>query len=166
MGVLLRCFFLTVVVLILVGGCSFEDGSPLLPKSSEIPLDELKGAPECIYLEGQECRLETYLWRDFMPICPPDGQLLIAMISVVGQNGGAIPADVKLKYLWVINGIQVWAVTFSEEPQHPENELQRIARDGPKWGPHIFVDVVVGLTRSNGRLLLLRAVDQWIARTD
>src|SRR5438552_2287407 len=41
-----------------------------------------------------------------------------------------------------------------------------VARDGPKWGPGIAVDVVVRLRDGAGHEVLLQARAQWINRTD
>ena len=146
-------------------GCGSDEDNPFVPT---IPADELRTAPTEIALGDQEYGLETLLWRDFMPICPPDGEPLIALIHVVEQNGNPIAPDLKLEYLWVIYGSKIWATTFSDQslPPPPPNELDRIAHEGPKWGPGVQVDVVVGLRRGKGSLELLRAPDQWIDRTD
>ena len=129
--------------------------------------EELRTASERIVAGDQEYELETCLWRDFMPISPPNGWPLIARVSVVEQNGNPIASDLKLEYLWVIKGSKIWATIFSDEAllPSPQNELDGIARNGPKWEPEIQVDVVVGLRRGDGSLELLRAADQWIYMT-
>jgi hypothetical protein len=103
-----------------------------------------------------------------MPVSPPDGKPLVALVQVLEQNGQPIAPDLKLEYLWVINGSEIWGTPFSdEETASPrQGELNAIARNGPKWGPQIQVDVVVGLRRGGGPLEFLRAADQWIVRTD
>ena len=44
--------------------------------------------------------------------------------------------------------------------------LEKIARDGPKWGPGIQVDVVVRLLDKEELFYLLKAENQLIQRTD
>jgi hypothetical protein len=164
-----------IVVLVLVGGllgavgCSDDPFTGTLrPVVPTVPLDQLAAAPDTLAVAGCDLTLETYLWRDFMPISPPDGKPLIALIRVVEANQQEIPAGIDARYLWVVNGAQVWATTFSDEPrpETPKHVLERIARNGPKWGPKIEVDVIVGVTTASGDLYLLRAADQWIHRTD
>jgi hypothetical protein len=41
-----------------------------------------------------------------------------------------------------------------------------VARDGPKWGPGIEVDVVIRLRDAAGRHVLLQAREQLVHRTD
>lgn len=150
-------------------GCGNDDSddtkTPFVPT---VPTSELRTAPQTLVIGDQEYTLGTELWRDFMPFSPPDGKPLIALVKVVEQDGVPIAPDLKLEYLWVINGSKIWATIFSDEtlPPPPQNELHGIARDGPKWGPQIQVDVVVALRPGQGSLQLLRAADQWIGRSD
>jgi hypothetical protein len=43
---------------------------------------------------------------------------------------------------------------------------KRTEDDGPKWGPDIYVDVVVQIIDEEGNAYLLRASDQEIIRLD
>jgi hypothetical protein len=45
-------------------------------------------------------------------------------------------------------------------------EFDVVARDGPKWGPGIDVDVIVGVRDGAGAVSLLRAPAQRNKRTD
>jgi len=163
-----------IVFLMLVGfpgvvGCSGDPFSgSVRPVVPTVPLDQLATAPDTLAVAGCDLTLETYLWRDFMPISPPDGKPLIALIRIVEANQIEIPAGIDAVYLWVVNGTDVWPTTFSDEshPETPPHELERVARNGPKWGPQIQVDVIVGVTTGSKDLHLLRAADQWIHRTD
>ena len=157
---------LTLLSLLFLTGCEL-DGKD---SDSDIPVlsvEVLQLAPRELNLLDQEYKLETFLWRDFMPVSPPDGKPMIALIKVIEKNEVPIASDLELKYLWMINGQEIWSTKFTEEtPLSPDNELHRIAREGPQWDPGIEVDVVVGLTRGDGSMKLLRARDQLIHRTD
>ncbi len=133
-------------------------------------LETLLSAPEQIQIDARVYRLETCLYRDFMPSCPPDGQPMIASICVTAIDQLPFPGTVDADKLWIINGQEVWETEFSEEeiPQEPNrtHQLVKIARDGPKWGPDIYVDVVVKVKDySNFRTYLLRASNQYIGAT-
>ena len=150
------------------GGLRTPASTPTRKEPSAFSLNELRSAPERLVVGGREYGLQAQLSRDFMPVSPPDGKPLVVLVQVIEQNGQPIAPDLKLEYLWVINGSEIWATTFSPEalPSPPQGELDAIARDGPKWGPQIQVQVVVGLRRGDGFLELLGAADQWIVRTD
>jgi len=81
----------------------------------------------------------------------------------------AISPDIDATRIWVINDSEVWESTFSDEERPesvPEFKLEKVARNGPKWGPHITVDVVVRVIDSiTDDVFLLKAADQYIGMT-
>src|SRR5204862_1647212 len=129
---------------------------------------ELHNAPQQTTLAGVTLQLETYLWRDYQPIAPPDGEPLIAVLRVKSVDGATIPAALQADSAWVINGNLVWATSVREERPRGTDPtfFEVVARDGPKWGPGIAVDVVVRLRDGAGHQVLLQARAQWINRTD
>ncbi len=136
-----------------------------------LTLEMLLSAPEQIQIDARLYRLETYLWRDFMPPSHPDGEPLIALIWVTAIDQLPFPAKVDADKLWIINGQEVWETEFSDEeiPQNSNrmHQLVKIARDGPKWGPDIYVDVVVKVKNYNNfNSYLLRASNQYIGATE
>ena len=146
--------------------------------SASVGKATLLQAPVQISINGKELRLETYLWRDFMPTIVPDdyvetstipGSALIAKLKISTVDKSEFPADVKADLAWIIldNG-QIWTTPVIEErPRISTNPvLEVMARNGPKWGPHVNVDVVVQLTNTAGETVLLQAKHQKIGRTD
>lgn len=129
---------------------------------------ELRNAPAELSFAGATVRLETYLWRDFAPMSPPDGKPLIAALRVRDVNGTAIPDALHADSAWILNGELAWATGVREEQARTPGAsfFEVIARDGPKWGPNVQVDVVVRLVDRAGHHALLRAPAQWINRTD
>ena len=134
----------------------------------KMPLEKLNAAGETVEIQGRTYRLEPALWRDFMPVSPPDGKPLIALVHVIQAGSDAFTPSVVVHHLWVVNDQEIWSTSFSKEERSPAapNQLEKIARDGPKWGPGISVDVVVGLLDELGKLYLLRAPGEPIRRTD
>ena len=133
---------------------------------------ELRQAPTTsAKLAGFSYRLETYLWRDFMP--GPDagsnGKPLIAVARVtVVDDTAAFPAGVTVDRMWIVNGDQLWESTPREEQARGSAKvetLEVVSRDGPRWGPGITVDVVVRLRDAAGNTVLLRAAAQPVNRT-
>jgi hypothetical protein len=124
-------------------------------------------APRNITIAGRVFRLETYLWRDFMPMNPPSGSKMLASIKLVSADGKPIPSGVSLDTAWIEKSAsEVWHVTFTNEsrPSYP-NAIERMGRQGPTWGPGIDVDVVVRVVTPSGTVLV-RAPKQRIQRTD
>jgi len=128
-------------------------------------MDDLLNAPETIEIDGREFFMETFIWRDFQPICPPDGNPMVAIIWVVAADSQQFPSSVDFDYLWVINEEDdVWATDLY--PRMPTLEywkLEKDAHDGPKWDvePYpVLVDAVVRVKDGAGNEYLLRAADQ------
>ena len=162
---IMRHFLVILPTAIWLAGCALlgtDDGPP------DLSLEELGAAPSLVTIDGKVLSLETYMWRDFMPMAPPAGRALVAILRVRTDDGSAIPDGLRMPAAWIVNDRQVWG-TFLEDEQpepHPDDALELVARNGPKWGPHIEVDVVVRIQESNGALHLLRAAGQPIDRTD
>lgn len=132
-----------------------------------LPVDELRAAQLVARVEGKELILLPYLWRDFQPVAPPDGQPLIAGLRVRAADSTAVPSTIRIDAAWIVFGDQVWATSVGEGrfETSPWPFYEVVARNGPKWGPGVRVDVVVRI-RHSGTTSLLRAADQLIGRTD
>jgi len=158
--------FATVFLLLFFHSCK----SPFSP-ISPTDIDALLSSPEQVEINSRRYTLETYLWRDFMPgDSPPDGKPLIALIRIIAIDLLPFPSTLDANRLWVINGQEVWETEFSDEqiPTNPnrKHQLEKIARNGPKWGPGIYVDVVVRIIDYKNKTYLLKASNQYIGRTD
>lgn len=130
-------------------------------------MNALLSAPETVEIDGRQYVLETYLWRDFMPISPPGGKPLMASIRVSAKDERAFPAGLKVDRLWVVSDAQqVWETELGDDVRQPSaSQLETVARNGPKWEPGTSVDVVIRLLDGNNRSYLLRASRQQIGRT-
>ncbi len=148
---------------VLVTVCLFVLACGSGPTGPSVPLKQLEGAPETVVIEGRDFTLETFLNRDFFPICPPDGRPLIAVAYVVASGEEKFPTWLDADRLWVVNDEEVWeAVPVDEKSPCPANQFKRFARGGPKWKPYIYVDVIIRLVDPKGNTYLLRAADQQI----
>jgi hypothetical protein len=125
-------------------------------------------APRLVSADGATLRLEAALWRDFQPSSPPDGKPLIAGLRVLTIDGASIPSTLRADSVWIYNGAAVWAASVTEEQSRSAGGsfFEVVARNGPKWGPGIEVDVVVQLRDAAGHALLLQAPRTLIGRTD
>jgi hypothetical protein len=144
-------------------GCS-DQGAEQPPCYS---VSSLKAAPDKIVVDGTSLILQTFLWRDFMPISPPDGKPLTAVVYVTVADAGPLPSSISVDALWVVNGNQTWAAWLLDDPgERRADRITKIASNGPKWGPGVYVDVVVRVFDAAHNAFLLRAPNQWIGRTD
>ncbi|MCX6843256.1 MAG: hypothetical protein NTX53_13340 [candidate division WOR-3 bacterium] len=156
-GVLVGCALLLAAV-----GCGAAC------KCCRTTTDALAAAPERVEIDGREYTLAANLWRDFMPMAPPDGESLIAALKVSPADAMPPSADLAIDHVWVLNGEKQWSVAVvrpSGAGQLPASQLEQSVRNGPKWGPGITVDVVVRL-RQGKRTWLVRQAGVTIKRTD
>jgi len=156
-------------------------------ENSSVSINDLRRAPTEVVLDGKSLSLSAYPWRDFMPTISdiplgPDGKPMAVVLKVTTSDRKPLPSGVRADRVWVLFGEQVWEI--SELKQHakgiPSNKDSReewincpdlpvcefTVRDGPKWGPGDFVDVVVRLTDKDGRRYLLQAPKQLVKRSD
>lgn len=129
-------------------------------------LQTLQAAPERIEINGTKYTLETFLCRDFFPPSRPDGSPLWALVKVKAPGETAISSKIDATRLWVVKGIEIWETELaSREGSTIGDTLEKVGRDGPKWGPEISVDVVVRIIDlKSGRSYLLKASNQDIHR--
>jgi hypothetical protein len=154
----LPAILLACLVIILVGFA-------LTPPA--VSLSDLRMAPERIEISGTEYTLTTYLQRDFMPFCPPDGRPLGCGITIKGPGETAISSRIDATRLWAVKGEEVWVAELAgEERSTTGDTLRKGAGGGPKWEPGISVDVIVRIIDlESGKDYLLRASNQEIYRT-
>jgi hypothetical protein len=104
-----------------------------------------------------------------MPVSPPDGKPLRAVVSLLPVNSEYLPAGVDAQKIWIIYQEEVWSSPLSAVspvvPDQPLTRLEKTAANGPKWGPGVEVIVVVELIDKKGNTCLLKAVQQAIHRT-
>ncbi|HYM81806.1 MAG TPA: hypothetical protein VEY91_10425, partial [Candidatus Limnocylindria bacterium] len=130
------------------------------------PLSQLRSAPTTVTVGARTLALSAELWRDFMPISPPDGKPMIATLRIATEDGTGLPPGLKADSTWVLHGEHVWeTLAVEQEPRAAgASRIEILAREGPKWGPEIQVDVVVRIVDAEGRVSLLRAPNQNVAR--
>ncbi len=162
-----KLIFLLIGFIIFVG-CE-DDSNPVLPDlPPSISKRALEAAPETLKVAGQSIFLSTYLWRDFMPISPPDGKPLIVLSYIQTIDSTDISDEIDANAIYVIKGNDIWRAYFeddeSNDPYSNPKQLVKVARDGPKWETEIFVNVVVNILY-RGKNYLLKAEDQFISET-
>jgi hypothetical protein len=150
-------------------------------ESLPVSITDLRKAPTKVVLDGRSLSLSAYLWRDFMlsNFPAPDGSPMMAVLKVTTADKEPFPSGVRMDRAWVLFEEQVWeANEFRAQVKSPRYDrdswincsnspvCEVTARGGPKWGPDVFVDVVVRLIDREGRRYLLQARKQYVQRTD
>ena len=127
----------------------------------------LAAAPSTATVGGAALVLDAFLWLDFMPVAPPDGQPLAAVVRVRRADGGPLPANVTADSVWVIFRGDTWQARLVDGHLVAESPpfYEAVARGGPKWGPGVTADVVARV-RVGAERALLPVNDRMIGRTD
>lgn len=137
------------------------------PSISSPSMTQLRAAPTQIIIAGRSYKIEAFIWRDFMPISPPDGKPMIASIKLIAEDGNSVPSNLVPEKLWALKSDdeEVWETNFTDEPRFSEGMVEIVARNGPKWEPDTEIDVVVQLSDGENKTYLLRSPSQKIQRT-
>lgn len=146
--------------------CGCDSENPRAGVNSE-ELDLLMSAPLKLKIDDSQLTMDPYLWRDFMPISPPDGQPLAASINISTLDSNQFDPNIIPIKLWVVKSdSEVWQADISAEGvRRNESFIEFSVADGPKWEPGISVEVIVELRKSD-QSYYLRASDVVIHRTD
>jgi hypothetical protein len=154
---LATCVFLT--------GCSDRQRSrnfisPAPPSIPSLTLGQLYASPESLVVDGIGFATTVGLWRDYFPNPEGEGSPLQGWAKLKAE--GAFPSSMTDVYLWAIrDSSEIWSssqTSFLDE--YWEGSRVYYFWDGPRWGPEILVDVVVGVRTSPSKVdyVLLRNV--------
>ncbi|MBI2773668.1 MAG: hypothetical protein HYX56_04145 [Chloroflexi bacterium] len=167
---------LLVITFLGLAGCRAEipvAGSPSAPAATGVTPGvttsaDPRAAPFRVTIAGRAYRIEAYVWRDFMPISPPDGKPMIASIKAIAEDGAPFPTTITADRVWVY-GSATWESAPTEVRRSPEggappSQIEVVARDGRKWDPGTKVDVTLRLV-SGGASYLVRVTGVIIERT-
>jgi hypothetical protein len=175
----------TLLLALIPAAYPFQQFPALMGQSKEnssVSINDLRKAPTEVVLDGRSLSLSVYLWRDFMPRIHShgkpmiDGEPMIAVLKVATSDKKPFPSGVRLDRAWVLFGEQIWeASEFREQVKGPHKDswincsdspvCEVVARDGPKWGPGVLVDVVVRLIDKEGHHHLLQVPKQCVKAT-
>lgn len=158
------------LLLLSIALVSCEGGTKFLAPAMPPPIsaDALRAAPDTLSLVGYQSVITADLYRDFMPVAPPDGDPLVAVITFSLISASDFSGNVTGAYVWVVNGNEVWRAPLEmlDPSRYPHDEVVWRADGGPKWGPGIQVSVILGLMIEGRGLQLVRLPDATIGRTE
>jgi len=135
------------------------------------PNDENESAPfvEIITIAGINFTFDNFLWRDFMPICPPGGTDLMAVIHLKAINETNFPIEnYTSERMWVFYNDETWTANLQllEIGDPTQNSITLRADGGPKWGPHVYVNITLEIIYQGCYQYYISAFNQEIWRTD
>ena len=114
--------------------------------------------------------LDAYLWRDFQPISPENGKPMISINWLINIGMVRIPDNISMVKQYVFYNDDVWIADYENEvpaPSLPEYKIERISRNGPKWGPNIYVDIISQIHDSqSNKDYYIKLGNVYVIRTD
>jgi hypothetical protein len=159
-------FILTIGILAIPFGLLIPKEDSGYPKWYYYIESGIYSAFEEVSIHGVRYTLDTDIWRDFFPPSPPNGRPLIAIIKVHAVDMDEFPLSTKIERLWLINEGNIISTLATEEYSVEEGTLEMVFRDGPKWEPEIYIDVVVKLNSVfYPNVYYLMAKNQYIIQT-
>ena len=167
---IMRIKYILIFLVVLISRCSlfdFDNDNNDGPGELNLILEDI---PDTLKIENKSIILKTEMWRDFQPISPQNGKPLIAIFWIKTIDSTSLPEGIEADAAWIICEDEIWDTYFLDE-EPPDYEVQpyqlyKIARDGPKFGPNIYADVVVRIIDNMNIIYYLKAKDQYIYRTD
>ena len=120
MKLILRFAIVIFITSSLLTGCEKSE-IPNVKVDKDLILELKSKVVSTAIINSHNYFLDAYLWRDFMPISPPDGKPLISINWLISADSTAIPQNIELKQQYVIYGDSVWITDYENEThQTPE----------------------------------------------
>jgi hypothetical protein len=168
-GLQLRAALVLILLTLVI---TISAAAPLSKASAPQP-GSLDGAAETAQYGSIALRLKVSLWRDFMPVViaegassadAPSGRPMVAVIQLNAENTAPFPPTLKLECVTLVQGDQVWETKVFEINRDVSGGslYEFTVREGPRWQPKSFVDVIVRLVDVGGSRVVLTARHQII----
>ncbi len=124
-------------------------------------------ASSTIRIDSHDYFLDAVLWRDFMPVSPPDGKPLASVNWLIRSDSTSIPEEIIMTRQYVILNDSIWIADYENGSPTPSYKIEKVSRNGPKWGPGTFVEIIseINNTKTN-RVYFLKLDKVYIGRTD
>ncbi|MDA9898308.1 hypothetical protein N9D69_01915 [Flavobacteriales bacterium] len=159
--------FTTLILLISCEKEDFNEGNIRIDKELIMQLNSK--SYDTLIIESNKLVLDAYLWRDFMPISPPDGKTMISINWLRDIDSTEILDNIGLIEQYVIYNDSIWIAEYENETSttQPDYKIKKRSREGPKWGPNICVDVISKICDSNSNNdYYIKIKDIYVERTD
>ena len=158
---------LVIVLALSFLSCESEDSTGI----GKEPFAQIReNAVETLTIGSNSFVLDAFLWRDFMPVSPENGKPMISINWLVSTNLVKIPDNISMVKQYVIYKDEIWITDYEDEaptPSLPEYKMERISRNGPEWGPKIYVDVISQIRDSKtNKDYYIKRKNVYVERTD
>ncbi len=124
---------------------------------------------DTLIIKSNKFVLDAYLWRDFMPISPSNGKPMISINWLRDIDSTEISDNIDLTEQYVVYNDSIWISEYENESSltQPDYKIEKTSRDGPKWGPKIYVDVISKVLDFNtNNDYYIRIKNIYVERTD
>ena len=163
-------FYIWIILASIAGTFLTSCEKPNIREDSELLTHLYDNSDDTLTIQNSKYILETYLYRDFFPGGPiPKKSPLIADIYLINTDSLPIFEHLDVLKLYIIHDQLIYISSPVEgvQPNVPDFKLNKISRDGPEWGPNIYVDIIIEIINNltNNRYLLI-AKDQYIEKVE
>lgn len=152
------------LALLTLGLFACEKENNIQPSLQANQIAALQASPEMINLNNYLLKIESDIWRDFMPPSDGSGSPLMAHVVLSERNQRTLNNSISLEKVYLINQDKLWSKSFDSADSSSPYQVSGTARSGPKWGPNIKVDLVCEF-KYQGETYRLIAKDQEIYAT-
>ena len=158
-----KSVFTILLCCLIIFGCNGKNNSIISPDPI---IDDLIKSPTSIQIDSTNFVLSVYLWRDFMPISPPDGKPMLASVEILTSDSSDFPENIDADKMWVIDSTNSWETFLYDQSVHESYSILKKASNGPKWEIGLYLDVVVRLVQDDTLYHYLKIEDVLLRRTD
>lgn len=154
--------YLPLLAIMGILGCSLPVEPVLV-----VPPAALATAPTEVLLAGVTVRLRPTVWRDFQPGGDRTDTRLLGALRIESLDASPLPDGMVVKTVWFVRGTDAWRTEPKREyAGPPENQMEFMARGGPRWPVGETVDILLDLRAPSGAPVFLAARGIAILRTD
>tara|TARA_R110001592_G_scaffold75225_2_gene227928 strand:+ start:21709 stop:22197 length:489 start_codon:yes stop_codon:yes gene_type:complete len=158
----IKNYFVFALLISTLFGCEKKEESQPSLQANQIAA--LLASPEMLNLNNYLLKIESDIWRNFMPPIDSNGSALMAQVVLSERNQRTLNNSVQLEKVYLINQNELWSKTFDSSDSSSPYQISGMVRNGPIWGPNIKVDLVCEFS-FGGQNYRLLARDQEIYAT-
>ena len=137
--------------------------------NKELILQIKERAVDTLTIGSNRLVLDAFLWRNFAPISLPSEQAMASVNWLFSINMVKIPNSIRMVRQYVIYEDEIWVAEYEGDAPSARSDymIERISRNGPKWDPGIYADVISQIHDSqNNKDYYIRLKNVFLERAD